>query len=119
MRRSWQGKRRWLDVSDFRRRRSLVPRSNSKAVGDDQTGGLALSPYVPFSRTVIVGLSEPGSGVCCGFHLRPILPLKEERDAPILRTKHIAPHRPPPLCSEHSVRGTPGPRVAPAPATIM
>ena len=44
MRRSWQGKRRWLDVSDFRRRRSLVPRSNSKAVGDDQTGGLALSP---------------------------------------------------------------------------
>jgi hypothetical protein len=62
MRRPWQGKRS-LAVSGLRRRRSLVrPRSNSKAVGDDQTGGFALSPYVPF-RDGIVGLSKLGSEV--------------------------------------------------------
>jgi hypothetical protein len=98
MRRPCPSDWRTLRVGGLRRCRSLVrPRSNSEAAGDDQTDGFALSPYVPVSRTVIVGLSQPGCEVCCGLHLRPTLPLKEEGDAPIPTKEayhpRVGPHR--------------------------
>src|SRR6516165_1116918 len=108
MRRSWQGKRRWLDVSDFRRRRSLVPRSNSEAVGDDQTGGLALSPYVPFSRTVIVRLSEPGSEVCFAVAFTCVPSFRsKKRGTPRSDLRSISPRIGPHRCVANIVCGEP------------
>jgi hypothetical protein len=74
--------------------------TNSKAVGNGANRRLRLRPHT-YRFLGIVGLSKPGSE---GepLQLRPTLPLKEERDAPIRPRKHTAPRRPSPLCSGHS-----------------
>jgi hypothetical protein len=52
----------------------LIARSNIKAVGGTQPTALPCPPYVPFSRTAIVGLSKPGSEarVRLALHFSPV-----------------------------------------------
>ena len=59
-----------------------VPRSNNKAAGSGANRRLCLVPLRTVFSDGIIGLSKSGSEVCCGLHLGPTLPLKEERDAP-------------------------------------
>ena len=58
-----------------------APTQTAKPSAMRKPTALPYPPYVPF-RDGNRWVSEPGSEVCCGLHLRPTLPLKEEGGRP-------------------------------------
>jgi hypothetical protein len=89
---------RWISSSFI----GASPRSNNKAAGSGANRRLCVVPLRTVFLDGIIGLSKPGSEVCRGLHMRPTLPLKEKRNAPIRPRKPTTPRRSSPLFIEHN-----------------